>query len=592
MERAVGVEAMDEIAPFEGFTRQVSSVPLFGSLDGPALSALEAELETLSLPGGRTLFHEGDDADSLYLVLAGCLAITVCRNGRDVPVARSHAGELVGEMALLGGGLRSATVTALRDTELLRLGKPSFEKLIARHPASMLPLVSLLARRLRDTTHYLEEPAAIRTIALVPICRDVDHRAIAHDLSRMLTASGQRVALLDCAWVARGAEWFTAVEATTDLVLYCADHADSAWTRLCLRQADRVALVASSNAQSSVCAWTPREDELRQAPDLVVFHGRHDRGCAVGDQNRLGGLPINCVYHLRAGSADDLGRLGRLLTGKGVGLVLSAGGARGFAHLGVIRALREARISIDLIGGCSMGAIVGAGVALEWEDAEIIERLRRAFVRSNPINDYTLPFLALAKGQKVARRLEEHFGSTGIEQTWCPFFCVSTNLTTGSLVVHRSGPLACALRASISIPGLLPPVMIDGEAHVDGGMINSLPVDVMRSMSGATIAVDVTTGPAPAPTGRGDMSPSVWQFLRHGGTSLPIVDTLVRAATVSSETAARVARADADILFAPALESVGILDWAACDRAIDAGYRYAVKKLENCDLSKLPGLLR
>lgn len=588
---------MGQFAPFEGFTRRPLSVPLFSCLDAPALSALDAELQWLSLPGGRTLFREGDDADALYIVLAGCLGITVCRNGRDVRVARSRAGELVGEMALLGGDSRSATVTALRDTELLRLGKPSFEKLLAHHPRSMLPLVSLLARRLRDTTHHADEPPAVRTIALVPICRDVDHRAIARDLSDMLTTNGQRVASLDCASFARAAEWFTAVEATVeatnDLVLYCADHADSAWTRLCLRQADRIVLIVSSNAQSAVPTWTAGEDENPpQSPDLVVFHEGRDRGCPLGDQNRLDGLPVNRVCHLRRGSADDLGRLARLLTGKAIGLVLGSGGARGFAHLGVIRALREAGIPIDLIGGCSMGAIVGAGVALEWEDAEIRERLRRAFVVSNPINDYTLPFLALAKGQKVARRLEEHFGGVRIEEMWRPFFCVSTNLTSGSLAVHRSGPLARALRASISIPGLLPPVMVDGAAYVDGGMMNSLPVDVMRSMCGATIAVDVAGDPALALIGRDDATPPVWHFLRHGRMSLPIVDILVRAATVGSETAARVARADADILFAPPLESIGLLDWQACDRAIDAGYRYAVEKLENSDLSKLAGRLR
>jgi NTE family protein len=250
---------MDQIGTIRGFARPLSSLPLFNVLSDAALSALEGELAWLCLPGGRTLFHEGDCADALYVVQAGCLAVSACRNGRVVRVARSGAGELVGEMALLGDGVRSATVTALRDSELLRLGRPSFERLIERHPKSMLSMVSLLARRLRDTTHRVGEPAAIRTIALAPSSPRGEHAAIASGLADILAANGQRVALLDRASATWAADWFTKVETSSDLVLDCADHEDSAWTRLCLRQADRVVLVMPANAQSALPGWTAAE---------------------------------------------------------------------------------------------------------------------------------------------------------------------------------------------------------------------------------------------------------------------------------------------------------------------------------------------
>jgi predicted acylesterase/phospholipase RssA len=126
-------------------------------------------------------------------------------------------------------------------------------------------------------------------------------------------------------------------------------------------------------------------------------------------------------------------------------------------------------------------------VALEWDDVEIQERLRSAFADTNPVNDYTLPFLSLVRGAKVARLLEQTFGDLHIEDLWRPYFCVSSNLTTGTLAVHRDGPLADALRASISIPGLLPPVIMGQDAHVDGGVMNSLPVDVTGAR-GATVS--------------------------------------------------------------------------------------------------------
>jgi NTE family protein len=186
----------------------------------------------------------------------------------------------------------------------------------------------------------------------------------------------------------------------------------------------------------------------------------------------------------------------------------------------------------------------------------------------------------------VARRLEEHFGSIRIEDLWRPFYCVSTNLTAGKLAVHRDGRLVDALRASLSIPGLLPPVMIDGEAHVDGGMINCLPVDVMSPMGGAVIAADVAHDPLRTPFPEMNERPSLWQILRQSKIP-PIVDLLVRAATINSDALARTVRARASILFQPPLETVNLLDWQACDRAIDIGYRHAIEKLEQCDVSAL-----
>jgi NTE family protein len=579
----MGESAKSEVHAAPG---RLSGVPLFGALDPSSLAALDAELDRLVLPGGATLFREGEDADALYVVLAGCLGVTI-RTGRGdaVLVARVHAGETIGEMALLDGGVRSATAIALRDTELLRLGKAEFERLAGRHPRSMLALVSLLARRLRETTHHTGDAAPIRTVALVPTDHAADHRVLAEALADRLVASGRRVARLDGETPALSAERLNAVESASDLVLYCGEAGDTGWTRLCLRQADRVMLVASAHSPFTLPAWlagTPRD--WRRPLDLVVLHdGRGGVASVAQDARRQ--LPFDLVCHVRRGNGEDVGRIARILTGKSVGLVLSAGGARGFAHLGIVRALREAHVPIDLIGGCSMGAIVGACVAGEWDDAEIRERLRRAFVESNPVNDYTLPFFALAKGEKVARRLDEHFGGIRIEELWRPFFCVSANLTAGVLAVHRAGSLTPALRASVAIPGLLPPVMMAGDAHVDGGTMNYLPVDVMKPMCGSVIAVDAASDPVLTPLGEGERRPSIWQFLRQRRKIPPIVDLLVRAATIGTEALAKASRDQADVLFRPPLESVDLLDWRACDRAIEAGYRHAIETLERLDKS-------
>jgi len=569
--------------------RRLSDVPFLSALDESSLSVLETELEWLSVPGGCTLFNEEEVADALYVVITGCLGVTVrSGDGQDVLVARARAGETIGEMALLGGETRSATVIAIRDTEVLRLGRVSYERLVKRHPRLMLPLLSLLVQRLRNTTHRADPAARIRTLALVPMGSDERHIQFARDLADELAVGGQRVRLLDSKVADNTTEWFNAAETSSDLVVYHAEPADSVWTKLCLRQADRVLLMAMGDTMVQVPAWVAGDaKDCRRPFDLALLHSSSS-GAPKSLKHWREQLPIDFLCHVRHGNANDLARLGRLLTGKAVGLVLGSGGARGFAHLGVIRALREAHIPIDLIGGCSMGAIIGAGVALEWDDAEMRERLRRAFVASNPINDYALPFIALTRGRKVAGRLHEHFGSIRIDDLWRPYFCVSTNLTMGTMAVHRDGPLVQALRASVAIPGLMPPVLMEGAAHVDGGMMNCLPVDVMSSMRrGRVIAVDVASDPALGSLGEGNGPSSVWHFLRHGRKVPPIVDLLVRAGTVSSDALARRAREQADVLFKPPLETVDLLDWQACDYAIGVGYRHAIGQLEHADKSGL-----
>src|SRR5262249_30663957 len=154
---------------------------------------------------------------------------------------------------------------------------------------------------------------------------------------------------------------------------------------------------------------------------------------------------------------------------------------------------REIGIPLDLVGGASFGAIVAAGVASEWGDEELLERFREGFARSNPLSDYAMPFVALTKGRKVSRQLRAHFGDRRVEDLWRPFFTVAANLTPGSLSVLKEGAIWEALRASIALPGLLPPWIANGEVFVDGAVMNNLPADVMRSVDGGVIvAVDVT----------------------------------------------------------------------------------------------------
>jgi len=281
----------------------------------------------------------------------------------------------------------------------------------------------------------------------------------------------------------------------------------------------------------------------------------------------------------------DVQRLARVLTGQSVGLVLSGGGARAYAHVGAIEAMRERGIPIDFVGGASMGAVIAAGLAMGWDDGEMETRIRQAFVNSSPLDDIAFPMIAMTRGDKVKARLEEHFGNVQISDLWLPFFCVSSNLTSGAYHLHRRGRLHDALRASISLPGVLPPVCENGAVLVDGAVMKNFPADVMRAFQlGPIVGVDVTRGRSitdedvVAP-------PSLWKWFWSGEwrKGPPIVALLMRAATVSTGRDLAASREASDVLITPKLDKIDIRDWRAFAPAVAAGKIAAGIALDGLD---------
>jgi predicted acylesterase/phospholipase RssA len=289
---------------------------------------------------------------------------------------------------------------------------------------------------------------------------------------------------------------------------------------------------------------------------------------------------------VRRGSWDGIDRLVRVVTGTSVSLVLGGGGARGFAHLGVIRALYEHGIPIDFVGGTSIGASAAAGIALGWDVETGIANAKHVTVDRGSLVDFTIPAVALSKGEAITTGLRDVFGEAQIEDLWYPMFCVSTDLTDGIARVHTSGSVWKAVRSSIAIPGTFPPMRADdGHVLVDGGVVNNLPVDVMEEFArGSTIlAVDLRArAHLPAESLSSDGIVSGWGIIGSRlnpvsrGRRVPrIIDILLR----SNEVASSPHGADADLVFHPAVDAFGVLDFASWDELIDVGYRHATAML-------------
>ncbi len=232
-----------------------------------------------------------------------------------------------------------------------------------------------------------------------------------------------------------------------------------------------------------------------------------------------------------------------------------------------------------------MGAILAASLALGWDEAEIDWRIRDAFVNSSPLDDVVMPFISMVSGAKVDKRLEKHFGDIQIEDMPIPYFCLSSNLTTGVLKVHKTGLLRQALRASISLPGVLPPVVEDGEVLVDGAVMRSFPATMMRNMHlGTVIGVDVTRARGLDPRALSlPKSLTSWFAKGEWRRGPPIVSVMMRSATITTAADLALSRAATDLLIIPEPEGVEIRDWKAYDKAVESGYQTTVATLAQLD---------
>ncbi len=557
--------------------------PFIATLDQVALAELEVSLEWFGVSAGTTLFQQGDTASDIFIVTAGRLGVFVDAGLGAELVAQIRSGEFAGEMALISNEVRSATVVALRNTELLRVPIRVAERLMSSSPQLMFYLLRLLATRLKSTTHRPLLKQATKTIAVIPIDSVPLGRDLADGLHREFASLSRRAGLIDNSSSHFATESMEAFEEEHDLVVYFAHDRCSQWSRRCLGQADRVIFVA--DAASVPDDEADREinavRRLHRPADLVLL-ARSDASRPHGATAWLERFAPHEIFHVRRGSAADHARVARLTTGRAIGVVFSGGGARGFAHIGAIRALCAAGIPIDLVGGTSMGAIVAGTAALGGDADAIAEMFHHAFVDNNPLNDHTLPLVALLRGRKMSRLLRHHFGDATIENLWKVFFCVSANLTRGKSLVHQRGLVWRAVRASAAIPGIMPPSIEAGEVLVDGGIMNNFPADVMRSLArGRVIGVEVGSEMRLVAKTSDIEEKSLLWLLRNRRTTIPgILEILMCSGTIGSEVQRTASRSAVDLLIQPNLDSIGFFSFDRFHVAIECGYRATMEAIE------------
>uniref|UniRef100_A0A8C8SNB5 lysophospholipase n=1 Tax=Pelusios castaneus TaxID=367368 RepID=A0A8C8SNB5_9SAUR len=523
----------------------------------PFVRQMDFAIDWMAVEAGRALYRQGDKSDCTYIVLNGRLRSVIQKgSGKKELVGEYGRGDLIGVVEALTRQPRATTVHAVRDTELAKLPEGTLNNIKRRYPQVVTRLIHLLSQKILGnlqqlcgpfpgstlgvaSTSELTNPASnLSTVAVLPVCDDVPMAAFTLELEHALNAIGPTLLLtsdiirarlgasaLDSIQEYRLSGWLAQQEDIHRIVLYQTDCTLTPWTVRCIRQADCILIVGLGDQEPALGKLEQMLENtaVRALKQLILLH-REDGPSPSRTVEWLnmrswcsGHLHIKCprrvfsrrspsklremyakVFEKDADRHSDFSRLARVLTGNSIALVLGGGGARGCSHIGLLKAMEEAGIPIDLIGGTSIGSFIGALYAEERSAVRTKQRAREWAKSMNSVFetvlDLTYPITSMFSGSAFNASINKVFQDKQIEDLWLPYFNVTTDITASAMRVHKDGSLWRYVRASMTLSGYLPPLCDpkDGNLLMDGGYINNLPADIARNMGAKTVvAIDV-----------------------------------------------------------------------------------------------------
>jgi predicted acylesterase/phospholipase RssA/CRP-like cAMP-binding protein len=582
---------------------ELAAHPMFCEVDPDLLSEIARNSKFIVVKRGEIVIREGDPSDGIYVVVWG--ALEVFRQQADgtihsIDILRENAS--VGEMAALMNEPRSTSVRVWRDALLIQIPDSSMQQVFRTNAGVTFNLARTLGERLKRTTSATQHSVSTKTIAIIPWCRETDLSFFCRRLQRSIQNFGQQTVLLTAADFRREAggiprsvdvahdrhaAWLAAKEAAYEYVLCQCDGEDASWTKPSVQQADVVIFVGMFTDVPARARETSDIEAARASGARTELVLLRESSLPTGTAEWLNVASFAAHHHIRLDQEEDWDRAARRITGHAWGLILGGGGARGLAHIGVVKALRENKVPIDMIGGTSMGAVIAALYAAGFDYSEVLAAARKTYVDRSRL-DLTLPFVSVRSGRSSVRGLQLIFGERNIEDLPMSYFCVSCDLVRAESVVHDRGPVWLWTRVSCSVPGLLPPVAYQGKLLIDGGFLDNLPVSTMRTRCrGFVVASDVSVA-VDLHMGQGLEMQPYWsgtaQLLRKFAKKARpphIAHLLMRSAEISSVRDSKIAGSPADLYMHPPVDEISMTDFQSIDRIVQIGYEYASARLQD-----------
>ncbi|WP_411868477.1 patatin-like phospholipase family protein [Vulcanococcus limneticus] len=537
-----------------------SGSSLFAGLDPQRLTQLQPR--TGSLREGEVLFQQGDAGEVSYVLLRGVLGLHTGPLNASTPFFRKVVpGELVGEYGPICGEPRSASAVALTPVDYLQLDRDQLLGLLqdqATLQARVLASLAEAASLGRDPRRAPLDAVLIHDASPGSPLTRAALEQLSEPLQRLARSDGQgqgaRLERLGAGEEQRLHALLADATRSGELTVVLSDDPGLLSRRNQLL-IDRLLILGDGQATSLSLPETLDENAL-----LVRLWPREQRTPSSrpwATQRRYAQ-----VLNLQPERPQHLERLARAALRRQNVLVLGGGGSRGFAHIGAIRAMEELGLDdIDMVMGVSIGALVASLAAFEHPAQEIFANLERVIIKARPYG-LTLPRDSLFTLANSRRELQRFFGATQIQDSWLPLRCFSANLSSKRLHAWSQGDIPNAVIASMSVPGIFPPVEdSQGQLHVDGGILNNLPVcEARRESDGRIIAISLGSLPQPGPGSR--ERPSL------GRT---IIDSMLCASHAETQAQERLA----DVMLHPDIGRFPFLEWKRYREIHDEGYSHA-----------------
>lgn len=475
---------------------------IFSKLDEEINNQLMNKCSLIKLTYGDVLLRQGDKPSAIYLLIHGKLTVSVTTTTNPLkPLGHIDEGEMIGELAALANEPYPYTVKAIRDCIIYKLSQKDFLDLCQRYPSCILEAVQPLISRSNNILQEIPNEDRHKSTVIMPANKHVSMSIFAGKFIDILKQHTDIILFSD---------YLTEYDTTNDIdalrqkinhleenkklpqiIIYLLKSSHSPLAKIALDKAEKIYLVANALTEPLIDLMLKEyihknTVETTLLPDLIITHPpttqmpRHTSAW-------LQLTSFNMHHHVKLDATKHFERLLRFIQGKPYGLVLGGGGTRGWGHIGTIKALCDQEYPIDFIGGTSVGAIIGACYAMRESYEDTYSKFSKIVSTSkNSISwrSVTLPIISIFDSKSFTNANREVFENIFIEDLWLPYFCVSSNLSNYSEEIHRSGLLWEKTRASSSLPGLIPPMLIDGEIHFDGGLLNNLPVDIMWQLIG------------------------------------------------------------------------------------------------------------
>ena len=543
----------------------------FSFVTQPELDLMLAQSTIEKIKAGECLMQEGKENSNIFIVLYGHFAVLTHAGEEKHFLGEVGKSNIVGELSILTNQLCAASIFAKRNSVVLKVPGHVFEQIFLGNKTFRQNLI----KRIYDykENSVLEKHAQLKRWAVITLCnRDLleDFFNKINDKNTMVSIN--RIKMKNYQAMTNDNNFTCslplALDEQYDCLMLETDLSNVAWSNLCINEADRILIIAEPNIGSDKTALLVKLLEQHKNNlilfDMVYLYPQYEGG--VNKHAFFTHEKIHRYHHLRLNLSKDIDRLIRYFLNKSNGLVLSGGGARGMLHVGVIAALYEAKIPIDIAGGTSVGGMLSAGVAMDLSKETLYE-YADIMAKSGIFSDYTFPSVSLLRGRRLEKLLGRFYSDMLIESLWLPFFCVSFNLSIGDMVIHRSGLLAKWIKASCAVPALFPPVIDKENIYVDGVLKDNLPIDVMCNLNaGPVIAVDVSD-----------------EHLINKNEKQGITQIIGASLLSNAKYQLERTKQFASHYLRPPSASFDVFDLKAYKKMIETGYQYTLEMIEEWD---------